>query len=107
MGRIAERARESARRVTDRDAVVHRPFGDVPAWDYCRQLVIARSLTAHDLATLGAPSPLTDELSRGAWEGTSPMVDMWRSIGVFRHPVPVPESAPWRDRYLGLTGRKP
>ena len=50
LARICERAREAAAAVTDREAVVHCAFGDVPAWGYFWQLNIARSLAAHDIA---------------------------------------------------------
>jgi hypothetical protein len=105
--RIAERARAAAAQVTDREAVVHCAFGDVPAWDYFWQLNIARSLAAHDIAVhLGAGSPLTEELAQAMWEGTAQAADMWRSIGIYRREVPVPDGASWRARYLGLTGRR-
>lgn len=106
--RIAAAACQAARQVTDRDAIVHCSYGDVPAWDYFWQLNIARSLAAHDVADhIGVDCPLSEELSRGMWEGTAPSAEMWRSFGIFREPVPVSEDAPWRDRFLGLTGRRP
>jgi hypothetical protein len=107
MTRIAERARAAAARVTDRDAVVHCGYGDVPAWDYFWQLNVARTLAAHDIARhLGAGSPVSEELAEAMWEGTAPSADMWRSFGIYREEVPVPEGASWRARYLALTGRK-
>jgi uncharacterized protein (TIGR03086 family) len=106
--RIAEQARAAARTVTDRDATVHCAYGDTTMWDYFWQLNVARSLIAHDLAVhLGRPSLLSEELAKAMWEGTKPLADVWRSIGVFRKEVPVPDGASWRDRLLGLTGRRP
>ncbi|QYN35944.1 hypothetical protein K1T35_00825 [Pseudonocardia sp. DSM 110487] len=107
IARIAERARAAAARVTDRDAVVHCGYGDVPAWDYFWQLNVARTLAAHDIARhLGAESPVSEELAKAMWEGTAPAADMWRSFGIYREEVPVRDGASWRARYLGLTGRK-
>jgi hypothetical protein len=106
--RIAHAATEAARKVTDRDKPVHCSYGDAPTWNYFWQLNIARTLTAHDLATLiGKPSPLTEELAHGMHEGTAPNADMWRSFGIYRKEIQVSENAPWRDRYLALTGRRP
>jgi hypothetical protein len=106
IARIAARARAAASEVTDRDAVVHCGYGDVPTWDYFWQLNVARTLAAHDIARhLGAESPLTEELARAMWEGTAPAADMWRSFGIYRKEVPVPDDASWRARYLALTGR--
>jgi hypothetical protein len=107
IARIAERARAAAAQVTDRDAVVHCGYGDVPAWDYFWQLNVGRTLAAHDIARhLGAESPLSEELAQAMWEGTAPAADMWRSFGIYRQEIPVPDGASWRARYLALTGRK-
>ncbi|MGH3585054.1 MAG: hypothetical protein ACRDQ0_01920 [Pseudonocardia sp.] len=104
--RICAAARAAAARVTDREAVVHCGYGEVPMWDYFWQLNVARTLTGHDLAVhLGAESPVTEDLARAMYEGTAPAADMWRSFGVYRQEVPVPDGASWRARYLGLTGR--
>jgi hypothetical protein len=106
--RIAAAAAHAARQVDEREAIVHCSYGDVPVWDYFWQLNIARCLGAHDVAAqIGAGCPLSEELCQGMWEGTALSAEMWRSFGVFRQPVPVPEAAPWRDRFLGLTGRRP
>ncbi|CAM4104807.1 TIGR03086 family protein [Kibdelosporangium persicum] len=106
--RFADAAMAAARKADDRDWMVHCGYGDVPAWDYFWQLNIARGLAAHDLARhIGVPSPITEELARGMYEGTAPSADMWHSFGVFRTPVAVAEDASWRDRFLALTGRRP
>jgi hypothetical protein len=106
--RISAAARDAARTVTDRDAIVHCSYGDVPTWDYFWQLNVARTIGAHDVAKLiGADNPLSEELARGMWEGTGAAAPMWRSMGIFRSPVPVSAEAPWRDRFLALTGRQP
>jgi hypothetical protein len=106
--RISAAACDAAREVTDREAVVHCSYGDVPTWDYFWQLNIARTIGAHDVAQLiGAGDPLYEELARRMWEGTEASAEMWRSMGVFRAPVAVSIDAPWRDRFLALTGRLP
>ncbi|MFC0114893.1 hypothetical protein [Kibdelosporangium aridum] len=108
INQIAEAAMEAARKTEDREAVVHCGYGDVPTWDYFWQLNIARTLAAHDLALhIGVPSPITEELARGMYEGTAPSADMWRSFGIYRQPVEVGEDASWKDKYLALTGRRP
>jgi hypothetical protein len=43
--------------------------------------------------------------ARAMWEGTAPAADMWRSCGIYREELPVPDGASWRARYLALTGR--
>jgi hypothetical protein len=105
--RIAAAASAAAAGVTDPAAIVHCSYGECPVDDYFWQLNIARSIAAHDLAVhIGAPCPLTEELSRGMYEGTSKSADMWRSFGIYRAEVPVGSDASWRDRFLALTGRQ-
>jgi hypothetical protein len=105
--RISSAACEAARKVTDRDAVVHCSYGDVPTWDYFWQLNVARTIGAHDVARhIGVDDGISDQLARGMWKGTEPAAEMWRSMGIFRAPVPISEDAPWRDRFLALTGRR-
>jgi uncharacterized protein (TIGR03086 family) len=107
IARIAARARAAAAEVTDREAVVHCSYGDVPAWDYFWQLNVARTLAAHDIARhLDAEPPLSEELAKAMFEGTAPAAEMWRSFGIYRPEVPVPADAPWRTRFLALTGRR-
>ncbi len=104
--RIGQAAQSAARQVTDRDAVVHCSFGDCAAWEYFWQLNIARSLAAHEVALhIGLQSPLSEELSHAMFEGTAPAAQMWRSLGIYRAPVPAGADAPWRARFLALTGR--
>lgn len=106
--RIGTAASDAARQVTDREAAVRCSYGDVPTWDYFWQLNIARTLGAHDVAKqIGVDCPLTEELCQAMYEGTEPSAEMWRSFGIYREQVPVPDGASWRDRYLALTGRRP
>ena len=105
---ISSAAAVAARQVDDRDGVAHCSYGDAPIWNYFWQLNIARTLSAHDVAALvGVSCPLSEELSRGMGEGTEPMAQSWRTYGVFREALPVPAGAPWRDRFLALSGRQP
>lgn len=105
--RISAAAAEAARGVGDREAIVHCSYGDVPAWDYFWQLNIARALSAQDVAVhIGSPFVLPEDLSRAMFEGTEPSAQMWRSFGIYRAQVPVPDSASWRERFLALTGRR-
>jgi hypothetical protein len=99
----------AAREVTDGDALVHCSFGDVATRDYLWQLNIARSFLAHEIAMhLGSRAcPLTEELARGMWEGTAPASEYWRTMGVFREPLPMPDDVSWRDRFLLSAGRDP
>ena len=105
--RIVRAAQEAARRADDAAATVHCSWGDVTTDDYLWQLNVARTIGAHDVAAvIGVDDGIPEQLGRWMCEGTLPMAEMWRSAGIYRAPVDVPEGAPWRDRYLGLTGRR-
>ena len=105
--RISAAAIAAASRVLDPTLTVHCSFGDCPTPDYIWQLNIARSLSAHDVAAaIGLDYLLPEDLCKAMYEGTQPTVFIWRSFGVYREPVPVPESATWRERFLALTGRR-
>lgn len=109
--RIADAACAAARQVGDGDGdnVVHCGYGDVSVRDYLRRITIDRSLLAHYVATyLGSTAcPLTEELARPLWELTAPDAAMWRSLGFYRDPLPLPEHVSWRDRFLLSAGHEP
>jgi hypothetical protein len=95
---LADRA---AAAVTDRDAIVHCSYGDVPAWDYFWQLNVARSVSAHDIARhVGLDYRLPEDLACGMYEGTAPAADMWRSFGILRPEVPVATDTSWQPGSL-------
>ncbi len=107
--RIAGAAMAAARQVTDGDVIVHASHGDVSTRTFLQRLTIARSLVAHYVATyLGSTAcPLPEELARPLWEVTAPEADMWRALGFFRDPMPLPEHVSWRDRFLLTAGHLP
>jgi hypothetical protein len=109
IARIAEAASAAARQVCQGDAVVHAGYGDVATRDYLLLLTTTRSLLAHYVAIyLGSTAcPLPEELARPLWEMTEPHADSWRSLGIFRNPLPVPEKASWRDTFLLSAGHEP
>ncbi len=111
ISRIADAACAAARQVGDADGdkVVHCSFGDVSTRDYLRRITIARSFLAHYVATyLGSTAcPLTEELARPLWELTAPDAQAWRSLGIYRDPLPLPEHVSWRDRFLLSAGHEP
>lgn len=108
--RISESACAAASQVTDGDAVVHCSFGDVATREYLWQLNIARCFLAHEIAmALGSRAcPLPEDLAKGMYDGTAPVAEHWRSIGIFREPLPYPPGhVSWRDQFLLTAGRDP
>ena len=108
--RLSAAACAAAGDVTDGDATVHAPYGDVTTRDYLWRLTFARTFTAHDIAFgLGTTAcPLTEEFARAAFAATEPKAWRWRSLGIFREPLPHPPGhVSWRDQFLLLAGRDP
>jgi hypothetical protein len=69
--RICAAACDAARRVTNRESIVHCSYGDVPTWDYFWQLNVARTIGAHDVAKhIGVDDAISEELARGMWHRT-------------------------------------
>ena len=89
--------------------MLHGALGDLAARDYLLRLTVNRSLIAHYVAAyLGSTAcPLPEELARPLWELTAPDAAAWRSLGVFREPLPIPELASWRDTFLRTAGHEP
>lgn len=108
--RLAEAAVGAAGQVSDGGATVHAGHGDVTTRDHLTRLFITRAFLAHDIAFgLGTTAcPLTEEFARGALQGTEAEAATWRSRGIFRAPLPLPDRhVSWRDRFLLSAGRDP
>ncbi len=80
------------------------PLFDMPGAD---QPIPLRQAINHVARHIGVDDGISEELAHGMWDGTEPSAAMWRSIGIFRTPVPVSDDASWRHRFLALTGREP
>lgn len=106
---IAAAACAAARKVIDGDVVVHSSQGALAARDFLLRATVARSLLAHYVAVyLGSTAcPLPEELARPLWELTGPDAAMWRGLGYFRDPMPLPDNVSWRDRFLLTAGHEP
>jgi uncharacterized protein (TIGR03086 family) len=106
--RYSERAIAAALYLKDPEEGVHLSYGDFPAREYFKHIASFRGFRAYDLAKwIGTDTTLPPELVQGLWDEILPEIDMWRQIGVFGPPVPVPDNAPLQDRLLGMVGRDP
>jgi hypothetical protein len=104
----SERAIAVALKLTDPEQVVHLSYGDFPAREYFKHITNFRGFRAYDIARwIGIDTTLPPDLVQGLWDELLPEIDVWRQIGVFGPPVPVPDEAPLQDRLLGLVGRDP
>lgn len=106
--RYSEQAIAATLKLKDPEKVVHLSYGDFPAREYFKHITSFRGFRAYDIARwIGANTTLPPELVQGLWDEILPEIDVWRQIGVFGPPVPVPDDAPLQDRLLGMVGRDP
>ena len=94
--------------VSDWDAVVHHPMGDIPASQLLGFRIGDLTLHAWDLATaLGVDDGIPDDLATVVLESMLPMAAFIGEIGIFGSGPSgtVGEDAPLKTRLLDLTGR--
>jgi uncharacterized protein (TIGR03086 family) len=90
------------------DRTVHLSYGDRPARDYCREMVLDLVVHSWDLArAIGADEHVDPDLVELAYGHIAPIVHLWQDAGIFAPPVPVPDDADLQTRLLALTGRRP
>jgi len=97
------------RAVTDWDAIVHHPVGDVPAAQLLGFRTGDLTLHAWDLATAsGADTGLPDDLAVVVYESMKPMESIIGQIGLFGEGPSgeVADDADVQQRLLDLTGRR-
>jgi uncharacterized protein (TIGR03086 family) len=90
------------------DRTVHLSYGDRPAREYCREMVLDLAVHAWDLArATGSDERIDPDLVLLAYGHLAPIVHLWQDAGVFGPPVPVPDDADLQTRLLAMTGRQP
>ena len=96
--------------VSDWDAVVHHPMGDLPASRLLGFRIGDLTLHSWDLASaLGIDDGIPEDLATDVYENLQPMAAFIGEIGIFGSGPSgtVGEDAPLKTRLLDLTGRRP
>ena len=96
--------------VTDWEATVHHPVGDIPAAQLLGFRIGDLTLHAWDLATaLGVDDGIPDDLAAAVFANLEPMTPFIGEIGVFGSGPSgaVGADAPIKTRMLDLSGRRP
>lgn len=89
------------------DRMVHNSSGLKAAAQYLDEVTADHVIHTWDLARgIGAPEVLDPELVEWALAFLVPLVEEWRTYGVFAEAVDVPDDADAQQRLLALTGRK-
>jgi uncharacterized protein (TIGR03086 family) len=89
------------------DRTVHLSYGDRPAREYCREMVLDLAVHGWDLArATGGDERIDPDLVQLAYGHLAPIVHLWQDAGVFGPPVPIADDADLQTRLLAMTGRK-
>jgi uncharacterized protein (TIGR03086 family) len=89
------------------DTPVSLSRGTVPARDYLTELTMDLAVHAWDLGqAIGMTDPLPDDLAAFALDAVRGWGDLSGS-GMFKKPLPVPQSASLTDQLVAATGRTP
>ena len=106
--RYSERAVQAIVDDFDPARVVHFSYGDYPAAEAITHPTSFRIFRTYDIAKLvGQDRSLPEELCDEFWATVEPHVDMWRQMGVFQEPLPVPDWADPQARLFARAGRDP
>jgi hypothetical protein len=98
---------EAVRTFNDLEKTVHLSYGDFSAHDYLQHIVSFRGLRIYDIAKLiGANTTLAADLVAGLWDEFTPVIEDYRTIGIFPPAIEVPETADAQTKLLALFGRK-
>jgi uncharacterized protein (TIGR03086 family) len=90
------------------DRTVHLSFGDLPAGDYCAQLVTDLTVHTWDLSrAIGADEQLPGELVSFAVREVTPHATELERTGLFAAPEEPPPGADDQTKLLCLVGRRP
>ncbi|MGW1066639.1 TIGR03086 family metal-binding protein [Streptomyces aureus] len=90
------------------DRTVHLSFGDMPAGDYCAQLVTDLTVHAWDLSrAIGADEELPGDLLSFAVREVTPHAAELEKSGLFAAPEEPPPGADVQTKLLCLVGRRP
>jgi hypothetical protein len=104
--RYTRRAVDAVRDLTDLDRTVHLTYGDFPAREYLQHNVSVRAFWSYDIAKLiGLDFTIADDLARALMEEFTPVVEGYRSMGLFPAEVKAPSDASPQVKLLAMVGR--
>ncbi|HYG83937.1 MAG TPA: hypothetical protein VD907_03600 [Verrucomicrobiae bacterium] len=105
---LTEVANTAVQKHDDLEQLVHLSYGDFPAKDYLRDIIIERSLTAYDVAqTIGLEAALPAEVVQQLWDILLPIADLLHSMQVLPTAITVSGNAPLEHKLLASAGRDP
>jgi hypothetical protein len=102
-----EIANEAVKNFKDLEKITHLSYGDYPAKDYLQHIISFRSFRAYDIAKLiGIELKLPEDYIRALIDEFTPVLDLYRSMGVFPPEVKVPDDASLQTKLFAMIGRQ-
>jgi hypothetical protein len=96
----------AASELTEPDRMVHLSYGDFPAAEYLRHIILYRLLQTYDFAKAADISlQLDDNYLQSLWQEFGPLIEGYRGYGFFPAAIEVPNDADSQTRLFALFGR--
>jgi hypothetical protein len=96
----------AATALTEPDQIVHLSYGDFPAAEYLRHIILYRLLQTYDFAKAADISlQLNDTYLDALWQEFGPLIDGYRGYGFFPAAVEVASDADSQTQLFALFGR--
>lgn len=102
-----QRAIAAVRDLADLNRVVHLSYGDFPARQFLQHNIGVRAFWSYDIARLiGFNLSMTDELVQALADEFSPVVETYRSMGLFPPEIKAARHASPLARLMAMAGRE-
>lgn len=92
---------------TDLDRIVHLSYGDFSAREYLQHITAFRAFRIFDIAKLiGVKLDIAEDYLQALYNEMEPLMDGFRSSGVFGPALDAPEDADVQTKLLAMAGKK-
>jgi hypothetical protein len=101
-----QRAVNAVHDFNELDRITHLSYGDFPARDYLQHIISFRAFRVYDIATLiDVDSTMDSDFVQALFDEFSPVIEMYRKMGVFPPAIEVPNTASPQVKLLAMMGR--
>ncbi|MDB5184713.1 MAG: hypothetical protein JWN38_521 [Candidatus Saccharibacteria bacterium] len=101
------RANEAVSSFNELDKTTHLSYGDFPAGEYLQHITSFRAFRSYDIAKLiGIDTRMDPEFVQALIDEFTPVIEFYRSVGVFPPALPVADDATPQQKLLAMVGRQ-
>lgn len=106
-GMYNQRACDAVRNCTDLERITHLSYGDFTAKEYLQHIITFRAFRSYDIAKMiGADTTMDPVFVQALLDEYTPLVEGYRSMGVFPAALPVADDAGPQTKLLAMVGRE-